>query len=93
LDRYEVTKRPPVEPPPEEGFYRNWNYEYAAFEGGELTLYPDDEANKGYKLTDKKLLKGTAKAITQNLVDLEDVDGTAADAIIQLAIFNEVRYC
>lgn len=54
---------------------------------GSLKIY-DAEEEKWHTLTLKKFLKGVAKAD----VDLSDVDGPAADSIVQCALFGQEIY-
>lgn len=72
--------------------------------GGELILY-DMETELTYTLTKEKILDGIKKYIAEgnvtcitrsyegNLsIDCCLVDGTAADCIVQLAVFGEIIY-
>lgn len=70
--------------------------------GGKLKLY-DAEEDEVYELTLEKFLKGIELAIQHNyyaeygwcdgtMLDTCNVDASVADAIIQLALFDDVIY-
>ena len=70
--------------------------------GGKLKLY-DAEEDAVYELTREKFLKGLEKAIVENYyarynwcngheLDVCMIDAEVADAIVQLAIFDDVIY-
>ncbi|HBK69377.1 MAG TPA: hypothetical protein DEP23_11180 [Ruminococcaceae bacterium] len=67
--------------------------------GGSLILY-DSESNDKWELTFDKLLKGVAfwlasnhnLAIKNNRIDTCDIDGNAADFIVQYALFGELVF-
>lgn len=66
--------------------------------GGTLVLY-DAESSDKWELTLDKFLNGVKLAMEQGDISLEsvrqsnyDIDGTAADTIIQYALFGEVVF-
>lgn len=71
--------------------------------GGTLKLYDCEDMNEVYELDRSKLLKGIKKAFEEGyyseyewcngtVIDTCQVDADVADAIVQIAIFDEVVY-
>lgn len=71
--------------------------------GGTVKLYDSEDLDEVYELTREKLLKGIKKAYEEGyyadygwcdgtVLDTFQVDAAVADAIVQLALFDEVIY-
>lgn len=70
--------------------------------GGTLKLYDAEDENEVYELTLYRFLKGfelwvvggydTCGAVSNGVVDTGEIDASCADAIVQLALFDEIIF-
>lgn len=77
---------------PKEGG-KAWKYASDALTTGNYLLLHDVEEEKWHYLTLKKFLKGLALYVQEGgTLEATEIDGPAADTIVQLAIFGKPTY-